>query len=159
GLRRDVQNADDAVAGLRADTESQETSIRDARGSLETIRATVGEFDIARATAESALAHLASSCVESVRTTLDQVVVEVGEMERRGQATPDARVICADDVVEADEEVPADDAAVDAAVQAATERALSAEDAIAQLRAKIDRLGPVNMMAIEQFDELETRHG
>jgi chromosome segregation protein len=26
------------------------------------------------------------------------------------------------------------------------------------LRAKIDRLGPVNMMAIEQFDELETRH-
>jgi chromosome segregation protein len=162
GLRRDVQNADDAVAGLRADTESQETSIRDARGSLETIRATVGEFDIARATAESALAHLASSCVESVQTTLDQVVVEVEEMERQGQATPDARVICADDAVEAgdvDEEVPADDAAVDAAVQAATERALSAEEAIAQLRAKIDRLGPVNMMAIEQFDELETRHG
>ena len=26
------------------------------------------------------------------------------------------------------------------------------------MRAKIDRLGPVNMMAIEQFDELETRH-
>ena len=27
------------------------------------------------------------------------------------------------------------------------------------LKAKIDRLGPVNMMAIEQFDELEQRHG
>jgi chromosome segregation protein len=26
------------------------------------------------------------------------------------------------------------------------------------LRKKIERLGPVNMMAIEQFDELETRH-
>ncbi len=26
------------------------------------------------------------------------------------------------------------------------------------LRARIERLGPVNMMAIEQFDELETRH-
>ena len=26
------------------------------------------------------------------------------------------------------------------------------------LRGKIDRLGPVNMMAIEQYDELETRH-
>src|SRR5204863_5363950 len=35
---------------------------------------------------------------------------------------------------------------------------MSAEEAIAQLKAKIDRLGPVNMMAIEQFDELETRH-
>ena len=37
-------------------------------------------------------------------------------------------------------------------------RTLSAEEAIVALRAKIDRLGPVNMMAIEQFDELETRH-
>src|SRR5882762_861012 len=41
---------------------------------------------------------------------------------------------------------------------AVAERTLSAEDAIARLRDKIDRLGPVNMMAIEQFDELETRH-
>ena len=35
---------------------------------------------------------------------------------------------------------------------------LSAEEAITALRGKIERLGPVNMMAIEQFDELETRH-
>jgi chromosome segregation protein len=35
---------------------------------------------------------------------------------------------------------------------------MSAEEAIIALKAKIDRLGPVNMMAIEQFDELETRH-
>ena len=45
-----------------------------------------------------------------------------------------------------------------AAVIEAQQRTLSAEDAIARLRAKIDRLGPVNMMAIEQFDELESRH-
>ena len=38
------------------------------------------------------------------------------------------------------------------------QRTLSAEEAIVALRAKIDRLGLVNMMAIEQFDELETRH-
>ena len=37
-------------------------------------------------------------------------------------------------------------------------RTVSAEEAIAALRAKIERLGPVNMMAIEQFDELEARH-
>ena len=35
---------------------------------------------------------------------------------------------------------------------------MSAEEAITRLRDKIDRLGPVNMMAIEQYDELETRH-
>jgi chromosome segregation protein len=160
-LRREVQNADEAVSALRAATESHEAAIKDARGSLEAIRAMVGEFDIARATAESALTHLGSSCLESVQATLDEVVVEVEELERQGQATPDARVICADDAADggdADDEAAAETAA-DAAVVAATERALSAEEAITQLRAKIDRLGPVNMMAIEQFDELETRHG
>jgi chromosome segregation protein len=159
-LRRDVLNADDTVAALRAASESQEAAIREARGSLDAIRAAVAEFDIARATAESALSHLAASCLESVQATLDDVVAEVEELERRGQATPDARVICVDDGVDAgdaDEEAPAD--AVDAAVMVATERALSAEEAIAHLRAKIDRLGAVNMMAIEQFDELEARHG
>jgi chromosome segregation protein len=35
---------------------------------------------------------------------------------------------------------------------------LTAEEMIAALRGRIDRMGPVNMMAIEQFDELETRH-
>ena len=35
---------------------------------------------------------------------------------------------------------------------------ITAEEAIVRLREKIERLGPVNMMAIEQFDELETRH-
>jgi chromosome segregation protein len=161
-LRREVQGADDAVAALRAASESQESTIRDARGSLETVRAMVGEYDIARATAESALGHLASSCVESVQATLDEVLVEVDELERQGRATPDARVICAEDAAESaegDEEAPAEEKAVDAALTAATERALSAEEAITRLRAKIDRLGPVNMMAIEQFDELEARHG
>ena len=38
--------------------------------------------------------------------------------------------------------------------------ALSAapEEHIVRLRQKIDRLGPVNMMAIDQYDELSTRH-
>ena len=35
---------------------------------------------------------------------------------------------------------------------------LSADGVTARLRVKIERLGPVNMMAIDQFDELETRY-
>ena len=35
---------------------------------------------------------------------------------------------------------------------------MSAEEAIAELREKIERMGPVNMMAIEQSLELEERH-
>src|SRR4029077_1216530 len=47
---------------------------------------------------------------------------------------------------------------VSPALEQAQQKALSAEEAITELRAKIDRLGAVNMMAIEQFGELETRH-
>ena len=35
---------------------------------------------------------------------------------------------------------------------------MTAEEAIAELREKIERMGPVNMMAIEQSTELEERH-
>ena len=35
---------------------------------------------------------------------------------------------------------------------------MTAEEAIAELREKIERMGPVNMMAIEQSKELEERH-
>ena len=93
-------------------------------------------------------------------------MVEVEELERQGGAAPDARVVFAaagpdsPDGEDADEaEAERDPDAAGAAVAAATERALGAEEAIAALRARIDRLGPVNMMAIEQFDELESRHG
>jgi len=84
-------------------------------------------------------------------------------MERAGHAVPDAAAISADEPdPEAEEGEPGDAAAAmpadSAAVAAAPPASMSAEEAITRLRDKIDRLGPVNMMAIEQFDELETRH-
>jgi chromosome segregation protein len=48
-----------------------------------------------------------------------------------------------------------DDVMAAAPLRVDTVRTITAEEAIAGLRTKIDRLGPVNMMAIEQFDELE----
>ena len=161
-FRGDVAQADESASVLRTNAEEHEIAIKQARASLEALRAVVSELDIARATAESDLSHLASSCVEAVQATLDEVVAEVEELERQGEATPEARVIYADqgEESESDEEstgAPAEAIGV-SAVEEATERALSAEDAIAELRRKIERLGPVNMMAIEQFDELESRH-
>jgi len=179
-LRQAVMAAEQTVAALRARTEEHEAAIKGARAALDAIRAVVSELDVARATAEADLSHLSHTCEDAVNATLDEVVAEIDRLERDGQATPDARAIAADD--ESDEDVrgadgartaddseggrpelagertPEDLAAPDAAVVAAEQRALSAEEAIAALRAKIDRLGPVNMMAIEQYDELETRY-
>ncbi|MGE3959407.1 MAG: chromosome segregation protein SMC [Vicinamibacterales bacterium] len=171
-LRAAVAAADDGVSTLRISADQFEASIRVARSEFEGIRSTVSEYDLARATAETDLSHLAATCIDAVQATLDEVMVEVEELERSGAAVPDARAILADEPEEstdeegnpvqppsvgtADSQAAVD--AADAAVAAASQRTLSAEEAIATLRGKIDRLGPVNMMAIEQYDELETRY-
>ena len=165
GLRRDVEAADAAVGALRAQAEQHEALIKVARGALDAIRATVSALDIARVTAEADLSHLAASCIDTVQATLDEVLVDVEQLERDGHDIPDARVICAEErdddgegaSLESSVVSPTDDLRL-STDDSASQRTLSAEEAIARLRAKIDRLGPVNMMAIEQFDELETRH-
>ena len=101
--------------------------------------------------------------MDAVQVSLDEVLAEVEQMEQAGQATPDAAAIAAE---EPDPEAEDDTVAggrSDAAMSMAAEpepppASMTAEEAITRLKAKIDRLGPVNMMAIEQFDELEQRH-
>ncbi len=167
-LRGEVQSADAAVFSLRMQSDTQETAIKSARAAVDTLRAAVAELDIQRVTAESDLAHLAQASVDSVQATLDDVLAEVATLEAAGDLTPDARIICADEAQTSDEDeepVPGSEARADSPdVHAlpnpdAMGEALTAEEAITRLRARIDRLGPVNMMAIEQFDELESRHG
>src|SRR5262249_40882545 len=62
----------------------------------------------------------------------------------------------APDAAEAEED-GAVAAAVDSPAPAAS-RALTHDEMVADLRNKIERMGAVNMMAIDQFDDLETRH-
>ena len=59
--------------------------IRDARRVLEEIRAEASELEVARATAESDLAHLAQTCVDAVQVSLDDVLADVEQMERPGR--------------------------------------------------------------------------
>jgi chromosome segregation protein len=157
-LRDELREADEAAAALRTSVEAQDSRIREARRMLEAVRLEVSEFDVARATAESDLTHLAQSCLDAVQVSLDDVLADVEQMEQAGQATPDAAAISAEEPDPDAEE--GTDAATPVAETAAAPVAgsMSAEDAIVALKAKIDRLGPVNMMAIEQFDDLESRH-
>jgi len=153
GLRADVRVADDRSMELKGAFDAQEVRIREARQQLEHVRAELAQLDVTRATAEAELTHLAASCAEAVGASLDDVAVEVGELERTGEIGADATLSVGADETDAEEPPEGEPA-----LEAAEPRVMSAEDAIAELRAKIDRLGPVNMMAIEQFDELESRH-
>jgi len=155
GLQQQVREADGRVAALREQSDAREATLKTARAGLETARGLVAELDVTRATAENELSHLAGACLETVQATLDEVVAEVDLAGHDGP--PQAAAALVDDADEAEEGDAGEPAAV-AVAEAAPAAALTAEEAIAQLREKIDRLGPVNMMAIEQFDELETRH-
>ncbi len=159
-LRAQVRIADEASQSLRTGFEEFETRIRDARRSLETVRSEAAQLDITRATAESDLGHLAASCVESLQVSLDDVAVEVAELERQGMLASPKPVDDAPEAAEIDDEAataaPIADSPAPAAPPAA--RPMTPDEMVTDLRTKIERMGAVNMMAIDQFDDLESRH-
>jgi chromosome segregation protein len=160
-LRDRVRTADDESAALRERFNGQEVHIREARRVVENVRAEAAQFDVARATAEADLTHLAATCVETVQATLDEVTVEVEELEKSGALASPRPVDDAPEPAEVEDEAGAgqDIAAEDAAASSpATSASMTADEMVADLRAKIERMGAVNMMAIDQFDDLEARH-
>jgi len=161
-LRVTMREADDKASALKTTSEQQEEIIRDARRALDAVRALAAELDVTRATAEADLTHLAQQCLDAVNLPLDDVRAEVDRMEEAGDVVPDVAAIRAAEAPDPDEEEDEDAVTPQAGppdsdpTQAPVR--MTAEEAITELRGKIDKLGPVNMMAIEQFTELENRH-
>ena len=163
GLRAEMIRADERALEIKQAAEKQEEVIRDARRAVDALRALAAEVDVQRATAESDLTHLAQQALDTVNASLDDIRDEVAQMEAAGQVQPDVRAIRAAEAVDP-EEIEEGAETTETALPATeyTESApaqMTAEEAIAELRDKIDRMGPVNMMAIEQSKELEDRHG
>ncbi|HTL45975.1 MAG TPA: chromosome segregation protein SMC [Vicinamibacterales bacterium] len=157
-LKEDVRTAEDASLALRTSFDAQELTIRDARRALESVRGEVTQLEIERATAESDLAHLASSCVESVQATLDEVAIEVRQMAQDGVLASPRPVDDGPEAAETEDD-PGAAQAIAAEERAGTQsRSLTPDEMVADLRQKIERMGAVNMMAIDQFDDLESRH-
>ena len=159
-LKEQVRTADEASQELRSRFDEQEVRIREARRALESVREEAGQLEVQRATAESDLSHLASSCQEATQASLDDVAVEVAQMEADGLLASPKPL----EVPEGDEGIDAgapegyEGAAAAETAPAAAARTLTPDEMVADLRARIERMGPVNMMAIDQFDDLESRH-
>ncbi|HZB25820.1 MAG TPA: hypothetical protein VE379_06800, partial [Vicinamibacterales bacterium] len=158
-LKEQVREAEDRARDLRSSFEEQEGRIREARRALEGIRAEASGLEVTRATAETDLAHLASACVDAVQATLDEVAAEISQLEQQGalaspvavEDTPDPAEVEGD---EGEAATPAEGVRVKAAAAP-----LTPDEMVTDLRTRIERMGAVNMMAIDQFDDLEARHG
>ncbi len=157
-LKDRVRTADEASQTLRAGFDEQETRIREARRSLDAVRGEAGQLEIARATAESDLSHLATNCVESVQATLDEVAAEVAQLEADGLLASPRPVDDAPDPAEGEDDPAPVTADVVDQSSATPAKTMTPDEMVLDLRAKLERMGGVNMMAIDQFDDLEARH-
>jgi chromosome segregation protein len=160
GLREQVRIADERSAALRDEFNGQEIRIREARRVVESVRAEAARFDVARATAEADLTHLATACMDAVQATLEEVSAEIEELERTGALASPRPVDDAPEPAEVEDEAGAvseSDGEATAAAPAVP-AAMTADEMVSDLRTKIERMGAVNMMAIDQFDDLESRH-
>ncbi|MEO5819358.1 MAG: chromosome segregation protein SMC [Vicinamibacteraceae bacterium] len=164
-LRQRVVQCDERAAGLQADYQAREQGTREARGAVDAVRGEAVRLEVSCATAEADLTHLEAICVEALEMSVADVAAEVAAGAASDLPSPEASLAAVDEPVDGEETEGPEDGAASADAVASAEgdgaqarAALTPEDAIAQLKKKIERLGPVNMMAIEQFTELEERH-
>ena len=172
-LREGVRVADEQVLDLRGRLEAEDAGARVARAALEERRSEAASIDLARVTAERDLGHLADTCRDTLQLTLDEVAAQAERIEEEGVAEAGQRAGEPDEAgpPEAGDEphegggraaAPTSGEgtgeAPEAGSSAAGEAPVDIEETTAILREKIERLGPVNMMAIEEFDDLDERY-
>lgn len=172
-LRNDVRAADEQVLDLRGRLEAEDAAVRAARAALEERRGEATAIDLARATAERDLDHLAETCRDTLQLTLDEASARAEEMERDGLADAGRMAGEPEEPGEAEEGAEASGDGDRAAAPESGEETgampgegssgpgeaeIDIEETTARLREKIERLGPVNMMAIEEFDDLDERY-
>ncbi len=164
-LQKDVRSCDERTTDVRRQIEDQTGKLRAAREALNVVQADVGRLSLGRATAEADLAGLQESCNEVLQLSLEEVCLEVegfeidnqteGGFGINGSAKPsDSETSVVRERVLAEKESSEDGGSVS---DETAEQSLQPAQMIAELREKIEQLGPVNMMAIDQFDELEDR--
>ena len=171
-FRHAVRTCDDRVADVRGRTDELVGRLRLSREALDSVRSNVGELTVRRATVEADLGSLDATCRDVLQLTLSEVCDEVVQLDRDGSIAPDPTLVAtASADLDASEEVFDESGPVEATGETeagaraqaesadgeSAERPPSPEEIIATLREKIERLGPVNMMAVDQFDELEQR--
>ncbi len=178
-LRGEIRRLDGRTSELHEQIAARDDEVKRARAELDAARVEVGQREVACATADADVSHLAEACLETLQLSLTDIVAEVDRMEAEGPIEPDRSLLrsvpteagIVDDADPDDGGDAADGAgSVGAARGEAADPAgagtdpppatgeVSADGMVQAVRDRIDQIGPVNMMAIDQLDELEERH-
>ncbi|HKG22707.1 MAG TPA: hypothetical protein VKC34_12480, partial [Blastocatellia bacterium] len=154
GLAEEIAVAGAALAGARARADELEKMLADLRQAASAAHERRGQIEVERARIESEAEHLTRSCFSELAMPLEDVVTSV----ELGQA---ARHFSAGDEPALDEAEAAEREAGQAGPQTTDWRSAVDIDAakarLDELRVKLDEIGPVNMMALEELEESEQR--
>jgi chromosome segregation protein len=143
-----------ALAAARERLESIDLELRSAREAAAQSREERAQREIEMARLSSNLEHLIHSC----QMELGENIVEVSERlaDGTGEQMPETTVLSGD----ADQEDPEDLSDIEVSFWNVPEdfNLEAARARLEELRSKIDGLGPVNMMALEELTEVEERY-
>jgi chromosome segregation protein len=180
-LRLDLEEAEERVRVERRDLVDGSARLRELRLEHDRRSQAAGEADVRRERAASKLEHLVDDCVKELGVRPDELEVPLppsadaepsaeAEEEAGAELAPAGAEVAeapADEPDAADEPEAADDAGeealvIDEALPWTVEGELdlaALEEEAAELRRKLANIGPVNLVAIEEYDELAERHG
>jgi chromosome segregation protein len=137
------QSAEEATGALQGELEAGrarmaeiEEEIRAARLELDRERERKSEVDVKQARLQSDLAHLEETCRTEMGASLEEMRGEIEAAQASGSgatASPALSLLEGEALLEAEQQALA-------------------------IRDKIESLGPVNMMALEEYQEASTRH-
>jgi chromosome segregation protein len=161
-----IGEASVSLASLRARADDLEAELIELRQQATALRDLRGNLEVERARIESEAEHLTRACFSELAVPLEDVVmsVESNQMADRQPAPDGGRPgptdSAADNVQAGEEDVQAADPAgyqfvADYRLLAADIEAARAR--LDELRVKLDDMGPVNMMALEELEQSEDR--
>tara|TARA_B100001123_G_scaffold448650_1_gene610687 strand:+ start:15502 stop:19362 length:3861 start_codon:yes stop_codon:yes gene_type:complete len=181
-LRETLVKDEKKAAELRLEIEKQENEVQVIRQDVDSVSDKVRALEVSHATVKADQSNLSVLSRETFQMDLDALRLEVETLERSQDRSAELRKYLSntssDDLDELDGE---DVQVIGASSESSDGRDPSANDSedvrtddvnadfnlindqstqrmVAEIKLRIERLGPVNMMAIDQFDELEERY-
>ncbi|MGA9773560.1 MAG: AAA family ATPase [Blastocatellia bacterium] len=167
-LAEQIGVASESLASSRARTDELEAMLAELRQQSDAVRDRRGQLEVERARIESEAEHLTRTCFSELAMTLEDVVTSVQisgqwpgaseqEAERGTQETDEVNA-SDDSPVHTSQAVEQTDQETEEPVFRLLTSDLDAARArLDELRVKLDDMGPVNMMALEELEEAEER--
>ncbi len=158
-LAEQIGVASESLSASRARTDELEAMLSELRQQSDAVRDRRGQLEVERARIESEAEHLTRTCFSELAMTLEDVVTSVqisGQWAvingQQAQQPDDSEMDMVDD--ESNQESEAGLTNADTTLPADLDAARARLD---ELRVKLDDMGPVNMMALEELEEAEER--